>query len=438
MAGFSPLERSIAQFLARFPGLKAKLKTVYQRGNYILHGEAGFKYSLADGLRLKTPSQLIGLPEPDSETAEFFGYFDASPWSPNGRHYVVHHVINDGPTADIIVYDLEKMARYRVGTTTTWTWQQGAMPRWIMYGGEACLAFNTINDGQIGTRLHSPVRGNIGFLSQPLQAVNETFGLLYSINYLRLSANKTEYGYDVSATNMPADLPMEEDGIWATHTASGGTELIVSLSTLLENSPRPEMEHSVHEVNHISVAPGGKRFVFIHRYRGRSGQFSRLYLANYDGSNLALVLDDDMVSHYTWMSDLSLLVWARTHGHGDRYYMIDMETGEIEAVPADTANRWGDGHPTCHVRSNRIVTDSYPDRKRQQHLFELDIKTFEPRRLADFFLPVQFHGGRRIDLHPRWHPDGTRISVDAGYVGQRRNYILNLSTMNSTERDNGI
>ena len=426
MSSYSPIERSVSRLLGRFPRLRAELKFLYQNLNYRLHREAGFTHVLADGCALATPSQLVGLPEPRPGIAEYFGYFDASPWSQDQRYYAVNQVAEHDRDAKIVLYDLRENSRTEIGSTPAWTWQQGAMLRWMTYRGDACLAFNAVKDDVLGTVFYSPQKGRLGFLSYPLQAVNEVYGLIYSINYLRLHANKTEYGYNLQVTNLSVNRAAEVDGIWAIDVDCGKARLIVSLSTLLQIMPRDEMQHSVHEVNHLSVAPSGERLVFVHRYRGRSGQFSRLYVARHDGSELKLILDDDMVSHYTWLSERELLAWARTHRLGDRYYLVDIDTGEATPIHNDLVNRWGDGHPTFHAEMNLFVTDSYADRKRQQHLLQLDGRGFQPVELARFLLPLKFQGNNRIDLHPRWSPDGSRVSVDAGFIGQRRNYVLSF------------
>jgi hypothetical protein len=420
------LERRVSSVLVRFPRVRYALKTIYQRANYLLHREAGFSYWLADGVRLHTPAHLAGLPEPGPADAEFFGYFDASPWSPDSRYYVVHHVTRGNPDAAIVLYDFKNGTRSRIGTSPTWTWQQGALCRWTALQGSPYIAFNTLRNGLLGTQIVSPEGHTATFLPYPLQAINDKQGLIYSINYRRLAANGTDYGYRVSAKNFPPNLPHENDGIWVVRIGSGEARLTISLASLVQNQPRPEAAHSAHEINHISIAPGGERFVFVHRYRGHKGQFTRLYVARSDGTHPTLLLDDDMVSHYTWITDRSLIAWARKSGHGDRYYLIDVDTREANPLPTNAADQWGDGHPTYHGSSNRIITDSYADRRRQQHLFEFDATSPAPKPLAKFHLPLKFHGSNRIDLHPRWRPDGCAISVDAGHTGVRRNYILEI------------
>ena len=433
MSSFSPFERAISTFLARSPSVRAKLKNIYQRLNFLLYGERGFRLWLADGIRIATPSTIIGADEPDPQTAEFFGYFDASPWSANGRHYVVNQTKDIETSTDIVLYDLEAKTRERVGSSPVATWQQGTMCRWLAHDDHEYLAYNTVRANVLGTRLFSPTTRQERFLPLPLQAINEKHGKLYAINYLRLYRNGTEYGYYTPCTNLSVDTPDDKDGIWSVDLDSENAGLIVSLEQLRGLDPTPQLRSAAsHEVNHLSVAPDGRHFVFVHRFRGSKGQLSRLYACKYDGSNLRLLLDEQMVSHYAWLDSEHLIAWARTHAHGDRYYLVNSRSGATKPFPADESiNQWGDGHPSHHHTSGHIVTDSYPDRKRQQHLF-LIIHGNHSQEIARFLLPLQFSSADRIDLHPRWRPDGKTLSIDSGYTGVRRNYLLDVSSITTT------
>jgi hypothetical protein len=426
MPAFSTIERRASNLLKRFPKVKAQLKTAYQYLNYTLYRQSGFQYFLIDELRLGTPSSIAGLAEPGPGVSEFFGYYDICPWSFDGRYYVTHQIQPNSADADIVVYDLQNRTRSSIARTPSWTWQQGAMSTWLLYNGEMCLAFNTINDGALGTKLYSPARGMVGFLPFPIQAVNLKKSATYAINYLRLGANRTEYGYTLEARNLSPESPLEADGIWTVSIDSGEVRLIISLQDLIERSPRREMQRSAHEINHVSVSPDGEHLVFIHRFRGPHGQFSRLYVTCHDGTNLRLLLDDDMVSHYTWIDSRTLVAWARTKQWGNRYYQIDIQAGVSAPVPDDTANAWGDGHPSFNATYRVVASDSYPDRARQQHLFLMDTRIFQPREIARFFQPLHLRGHLRVDLHPRWNRDGTQISIDSGHTGVRRNYIIDV------------
>ena len=427
MSRFSTLERRISGYLSRSPRLRATLKSLYQRVNFAMFAESGFSYELADGVTLSTPGSLIDGDELSADVAEFFGYYDVSPWSPDECQYVVNQVSQSASHADIVIYNFESNSKRKIASTETWTWQQGAMPRWFTLRGTLFLAFNAMEKGTLGTRICSPNGDHLTFLPLPLQALNEPFRKLYSVNYLRLAKNGTEYGYAVRARNLRTELPDDEDGVWSIELEGGRPNLIVSIADLIAQQPRNEMRDSTHEVNHIAVAPDGKHFVFIHRFRGQAGLFSRLYVAGHDGSEMKLLLDDDVVSHFTWLNADSILVWARTHRWNDGYYAVNVNTGDVKPFPRDDSRDQDDGHPSHHPKTGLIVTDSYPDRARQHRLYTIGNENSENQTIGRFLSPPRFSGSDRIDLHPRWNPTGKALSIDAGFSGIRRNYILGLS-----------
>jgi Tol biopolymer transport system component len=198
---------------------------------------------------------------------------------------------------------------------------------------------------------------------------------------------------------------------------------------LVNHKPRPEMVGSDHKVNHLMYSPQGSRFVFVHRWIGPYGKFSRLYVANADGSGLKMLLDHRMVSHYNWRDEKHLLVWARTEEAGDHYYLLNVLTGQWEIVGQGVLDVYGDGHPSFSPDRRWVITDTYPDRARQQHLLLYKIDTNEMIELGRFLAPLKFTGASRCDLHPRWSPDGKMISIDSAHEGKRGTYILDISAI---------
>lgn len=240
---------------------------------------------------------------------------------------------------------------------------------------------------------------------------------------------RPEYGYAVNASNFSGDLSLAGDGIWKVDLKSGKGELILSLQALIAYQPRPEMADAQHKVNHIMYSPQGSKFVFMHRWFNSQGKFSRLYVADSDGSNLKLLLDEDMVSHYSWEDERYLLAWARTKVAGDRYYSIDVTTGEWQVIGKETLDIYGDGHPSFSPNRRWIVTDTYPDRARQQHLLLYDRSTQETVELGRFLAPLKYSAAQRCDLHPRWSPDGNAISIDSTYEGRRYSYFIHIGAI---------
>ncbi len=426
MKSYNLLERTIARTLDSFPQLKQVAKTTYQYLNYLYFGDRRFQLALHPQVNIYTPFQWS---KTESESGElFFGYYEKTPWSSDMSRFVCHR-LKDNTEVEIVVFDHHQQKATVVGTSATWSSQQGSMVQWLPASGGQQIIFNDLVEGKLAARIVSLTEKTEKIVYFPIQTLHPNGKEALSLNYKRLDRLRPEYGYAVAASNFSSDQPLSEDGIWKVDLESETGELIVSLETLIAHQPRPEMANSDHKVNHIMYSPQGTRFVFMHRWIGNQGKFSRLYVANADGSNLRLLLDDHMVSHYSWRDEENLLVWARTKEKGDRYYLINVITGERQVIGEGILDTYGDGHPTFSPDRRWILTDSYPDRARQQHLQLYEIEINKVAELGKFFAPWQFYGSKRCDLHPRWSPDGQLISLDSTHEGKRMTYILDVSSL---------
>jgi hypothetical protein len=423
-------ERLIARLLDSMPGVKKVVKVAYQRANFAarrLAGRGGPPAWVHPEVPLR--AALPGAPaQPRAIPDTFFGYFGTSPWSRSGRLQLVHRWNRRNPAVvDVCLVD-ERQGSYRtIGSSDAWTFQQGTMAQWMQTQQGEAVIFNMRVARKLVSRIVS-LDGVARDVPWPVQALRPGCAQGTSINYRRL-ATINEYGYDVDADNFRPDQAAEEDGIWRVDFTSGKGDLILSLADLMKRAARSEMQGARHEVNHVVYSPDGNRFVFMHRWTGRSGKFSRLYCADADGSDLRLLLDHRMVSHYAWRDDSTLVVWARTAAQGDRYYLLDVRDGQATVLGKNSLDRHGDGHPSFSPSGDWLVTDTYPDRDRRRRLLLFHVPTNRLVEIGRFFSPWHFDGAERCDLHPRWSPDGRRVSVDSTHEGSRQSYVLDVSTI---------
>ncbi|MBE9171421.1 hypothetical protein IQ238_29335 [Pleurocapsales cyanobacterium LEGE 06147] len=426
MKAYNLLERNVARILDNFPQLKQIAKTTYQRFNYWYFGDRNFKLYLHPQVRLLTPSQWTGT---ETESGElFFGYYDKSPWS-QAMMRTVFHRLKGNSQIEIVVYDKHKQSSQIVGTSSTWSLQQGSMTQWLPASKDRKIIFNDLVEGKLAARIVSLDGEEERIVLLPIQTIHPNGREALTLNYKRLARLRPEYGYSVPASNFSSECPLSQDGIWLINLVSGQSKLIIDLDTLAAYQPRAEMSNADRKINHILYSPQGTRFVFMHRWIGSQGKFSRLYVANSDGSNLKLLFDERMVSHYSWRDEEYLLVWARTKQAGDRYYLIHAVTGQWQIIGKGILDIYGDGHPSFSPNRRWIITDTYPDRARQQHLLLYEVETEKLIEIGRFLEPLQFNSAQRCDLHPRWSPDGQAISIDSTHEGKRMTYILDVSSI---------
>ena len=423
--GYHGWERRIASLLERFPRTRAWARDAYRRMRYLPYAFRRLPaYALHPAVRLSCAAQAAS-----SGTTEqrFFGYYDKSPWSPDMQHFLLHRHRKD--VLEVCVCDLENGRLRVLGTTATWNWQQGCQLLWRPASDGRSVLFNDLLNRQIGCRVLHLDGGEDRFVPWPIQSVHPDGHTALSLNYRRLHAHKPEYGYAVAADNFAPDMPLDRDGLWSFDLDTGASRLCVSLAWLAQHQPRADMARAAHKVNHALYAPSGARYVFVHRWTGSAGRFTRLYVAESDGTTPRLLMDTRMVSHYAWRDDRHLLVWGRTAEQGDHYYLLDVESGAWELVGAGHLDQLGDGHPGYSPDRRWIVTDTYPDRARRRHLLLFDVSAGRQVTVGSFLAPWRFDGLARCDLHPRWSPDGRKISIDSAHEGWRDTYILDVSTL---------
>ena len=423
---YSPRERRLAQALERCPILKAVAKWGYQRLAYALRRRLDHPYDLHPGVSM---SGILINSAANPPIEAFFGYYDKSPWSSDGCRYLTH--LSRGPkTADIACFIPETADLYLLARTQAFNFQQGAMLSWLPGHPDLCL-YNDVHDGLlVGRVVTVPAGKQLHMLPMPIQTVHPSGREALTLNYRRLARLRPEYGYRQPVRNFPDDLDDAHDGIWLLMLESNQVKLLLSLAELAQINPHPSMKKAQHKVNHLLYSPGGRRFAFMHRWLGPQGKFSRLYTADSsDGGNLYCLADERLVSHYAWLDEDHLLAWARKAPYGDRYFLFRDRSPSYSIVGCDRLDLYGDGHPSFSPDRHWLVTDTYPDKARRRHLLLYNLHTNEVVLVGSFFAPWRYEGERRCDLHPRWHPDGTKISIDSTHEGFRNTYVIDISNL---------
>ena len=426
MSAYRGMERRAARALESFPWVRDSVKTTYHWLNYLYFRRDGFRARAAPGTSLLSAEEWLGAPLSAKEGV-FFGYYDKSPWDLEMGRVVLHRIRDDG-RVDIMVLNRAERRSDCIGVSAAWNHQQGSMAQWVPGLGRSSLIYNDWLEGNLIARIID-AEGRQSTVPMPIQSVHPSRPEALALNYRRLARLRPEYGYAVEARNFSPDQALDRDGVWRVDLVSGEYELLASIAMLATQGHRPEMQFSEHKVNHALYSPAGTRFVFLHRWLGPRGKFSRLWVARHDGSDLRVLLDHRMVSHFSWFDEDQLLVWARAPEAGDRYYMVDVNTGSRRTFGSDTLGRWGDGHPSFSPDRKWLVTDSYPDRAREQRLLLYRLRDGECVEAGRFFAPWRFDGTRRCDLHPRWSPDGQWICIDSAHSGERMTYFLDVSTI---------
>lgn len=417
------IEQKINYQLNKYPWIKKGVKRCYQLVMYAISPKIKFE---GDILRVS----------PDDGAEYFFGYYDKSPWDASGR-YMLCMRANDTwsmpdplSEADIILIDTKKGNRVKkLATTKTWNVQQGCMAQWLGPFFDKEIIYNTVHDGKYCSVVLNVDTMVERFLPLPVYSVSADGKTALALDFSRLHNLRPGYGYAALPEITKGEALPDKTCIWKMNIETGEVTELLKYKDFASFLPRPEMmeKEAVHKVNHLMISPNGKRFMVLYRWFCGQRKYTRLITCNFDGSDMYLLSDDDMVSHCYWKNDKEIIAFERKKDGGNGYYLMKDKTQEYRHLWPQLNN---DGHPSyCPTDNSLVVFDTYPSRARVQEVKlarDTDEKGKEIIVLAKVFAPFKYDNDTRCDLHPRWSRDGKQICFDACFEGRRGLYVVNI------------
>jgi hypothetical protein len=400
--------------------------------------------------------------------AHFCGYHDLIPWSPAGGRLLCLEAapLPDVPGAD----DVAKVGFVELGgedprfvavaETRAWNWAIGARQHWL---DENRVLFNDREGGCFVARILDLAAGETRTLPRAVWSRDAAGRWAVAPGFARLGAWYTTYGYAGGEDETVVEPAPRDDGIHLIDLERGRSWLIMSVAEAVRRSGMFEEGGALPAciLTHPGMNPSGTRFCFFLRFPMRDGfVYTVLFVANRDGTR-PRVLARELVSHYDWMDDDRLLVWARNHdglarmrsarwfshpllnpvfrgaralkrslfgqhAFTGRFHLLDVESGDWEVFAGEAIRQ--DGHPMFSPDREWLVNDTYPGAHRFQELMVYHVPSNTRVDVARLRSPADYGCGTiRCDLHPRWNRDGTRICVDSTHEGSRQVYTFEVS-----------
>jgi hypothetical protein len=362
----------------------------------------------------------------------FFGYYDKSPWNASQTLMLAHEAaFNDrAPRSDdslkVGIVHPDERRFVPLGESFAWNWQQGAMLAWHPADPERLFVNNDRRKGRLTSVVRDVDGREIVRYDRPIYALSPNGRLGWSLNFARLAEHRPGYGYAGVADPWSDQPHPAEDGIELIDLASGEHRLVVSLDEVAANLPGAESDTRHHWFNHLQPSPAGTRVAFFHLWReGAQGWGARLYTMDAEGSNLNCALDTHRISHYDWLDEDHILVWARRPSGGEGFLLVDVRNGHWKPYASDVLTE--DGHDSFSPDRRWVLNDTYPDANDMRTLMLVSWPTGRRIDIARLYSPKsRWWGEIRCDLHPRWSRDGTRVCIDSVHEGSRQMYELDV------------
>lgn len=352
----------------------------------------------------------------------YFGYYDKTPFSSDGSHYLFHMIEGKkkpkvGEKANIC-YAKSAEDYEIIGTTLAWNSQQGAMLRFITDGLIAWNDYDKKNRNYV-TVLYDVKTKIKSLLPEPLYDISDDGKHGLSIEFERLNVDAEGYGYIQNRTR-----EFDKDTyISVLDLETKEKKTIITLESLTKQYPIPA-EATFGYFNHLEFNLSGTRFIFIFRYVLDQKRISRLFSSDLDGHNIHLLADDEMVSHCTWKDDSHITLWCRLNKRDNYYTITDSIEAQFDTLGLHVPKE--DGHPTYNKDRTKMITDTYPDKAEYRHLIVYDVINDSSKDIARLYAPILLHGSLRCDFHPRWHPNMKQVVIDSVHEGYRGLYLVNI------------
>lgn len=354
----------------------------------------------------------------DSEKEYFFGYYDKSP-ERNGM--VLFHEMQKGDkSVKIVVRNIATGSETIIAEVSSFNWQMGCRAIWI---DDDTVSYNDFNGNEYICKWYSLSKGEVvRTFDKALQDYSSQQNYFVGVNYQRLCSYTKEYGYYCLPKMTEKEFEdYSNDGIWKVDTLNGKSELLISLSDLLEFEKENVKGDGHHFVNHIMMNPDGHSFIFIHRYYVGNERNDRLIL--WENGHLKSLFAGRIHSHYCWLDNNKVFGYGEYNGKRG-FHSINVNADEVVCYPELDAAHPRDGHPT--VYGEWIGIDDYPDVSRMQPLVLYHIPTKRIVKAGEFFHDLKHKDYTRCDLHPRFTNDGKAIYVDTIYSGKRELCKVNI------------
>ncbi|WP_164931237.1 hypothetical protein [Erythrobacter sp. HKB08] len=425
--------------------------------------EGGYPMS-AEAIRLTNPSARLMARTPRDRNM-FFGFHDLCPWSPDGSELLLLSLptgtcdmVDTTRPATIAAWNPDTGATRDLAETECWNFQQAARQQWLP-GDTGQFVFNRASEsGQCegvvctsdGAEARRLERGVYSIVPDGTWAITQDFALLAKL--------WPAYGYASLASEDYRPEP-SETGLWRVDMASGKARMLVSLQDVLASW---QGSGEGHFLSHPSISPDGSRLVFLHRFfPADGGLYTRLMGCGADGSGLH-VLGDEKVSHFDWLDNDRLVVWARFSGGGlakvraagglnlpvvkpllslarkmtGRWKKRVLSESFFTVTFGNTQPRrrfgWPaldeDGHPMVARTHGWMVNDTYPDASGQ-----LTLMLYDLQHQSRVDIAAMHHGvtsddsDAKCDLHPRWNRAETMVAVDHCEDGRRGVALFDVS-----------
>ncbi len=375
----------------------------------------------------------------------FFFYncspYDGIQFDPTGRYMLCMQVSIEGriveptDTAYIGIIDTKDNYKWtKVGKSTAWNWQQGCRLQWIPRSSEEFFWNDRTDDGKLVCRIYNIRTHKVRTLPFPIYTISPDgiTGLTHEFERMKHEGTNYEGIKDKDALSWAP----EGTGIYKVNIVTGETKLIISLARMADIMFGKDYSKNIKGTLYFfreGWNPSGTRFIAFVKDVRKNGTKTYGYTMNANGKDVRFFYSEP--SHHYWIDDETVLdngvhINPENNEKVRGFFVFkDDGTGKAKGMYWKAPN----GHDSFHKNGDWVLADTYNLQGYQYpYMFYIPTKTFVPLGKFKFMFMGKFYpenaGIFRVDLHPRFSPDGKTISFDSTHDGLgRQMYIMDVS-----------
>ena len=399
---------------------------------------------------------LVRISPPGTKTKPmyhgFFFYncshYELYQFDPTGRYMLALRIFIEGrkvqphDKGEICYFDLHNKNKWtKIGETTAWNWQQGCRLQWVPGSFEEIVWNDRSEDGKsLISKVYNFKTKKTRTLPMTVYTVSPDGQTALTVNFERIVHGGCKYvGIDDPYKNIWAP---SEIGIWKMDMKTQKIEMVMSVRDMAkklypEGLPSDTVNGTLYFFRE-GFNPSGNRFIaFIKDSRqtgpGRERTRTEGFTMNLDGSDVRYFYKEP--SHHFWINDEELMdngyhIKPDNSGSTLGYFRFtDDDSGRAKDMYFEAPN----GHITLHKNGDWILTDTYSiGGYVYLYLYHIPSKKIVPLnklayKLGGYLYPYD-SGIFRVDLHPRFTPDGKSICIDSTHEGLGRQlYLMDIS-----------
>jgi len=365
---------------------------------------------------------------------------DMSQFDPSGRYMVDMRISIEGrevtPTdkGDIGIIDLRNNFKWtKIGETTAWNWQQGCRMEWIP-GSSTEVVWDDRSEDKKSyvSHIYDTQTKKTRTLALPIYTISPDGNTALTHDFERMKHGGTNF---VGLEDKYKDeWAPKETGIWKMNLKTGKAEKIITVNQMAHILyPKGLPSDTVGGCLYIfreGYNPSGKRFIaFIKDERKNATGAITTHTTGFsmtsNGEDIRFLYDEP--SHHYWIDDETILDNVKTKAPGDvksvQGYFVFKDDGSGTAKEMLWAAP--NGHDSFHPDGNWILTDTYYlDGYQYLYMYHIPTKKFIA---LGKFKSKSNTGIFRLDLHPRFSPDGNFLAIDSNHEGLgRQMYLIDI------------